>query len=84
MEEDHLKGETFVNATGKTIPQIFINLDYTVPGKVYKPPMPNGKSNHSLFHYVKQLLSSVISSKFKQFVSSISLDSKKTLQSTYS
>lgn len=84
MEYDGIKGESFLNSTGKSIPQIYKPLDYTVPGKVYQVPVSNYKKNHSLLHYIKQLLSSLLTTKTKQFLSTISLNSRRTLQSVYS
>jgi hypothetical protein len=84
MSQGEWKGDTFLNATGKNIPQLYTPIDYVFPGKVYDSTAPSRKTNHSLVHYVKQLLSFVFNTKMKQLLSSISMVPKKTLQSVFS
>lgn len=84
MSQEELKGATFINATCKSISQLYMSIDYVFPGKVYDSAAPSRKTNHSLVHYVKQLLSFVFNTKMKQLLSSISMAPKKTLQSVFS
>lgn len=51
---------------------------------MYQAPISNYQKNHSLLYYIKQLLSSILTTKAKQLLSTISLNSRKTLQTVYS
>lgn len=79
MSQEDWKGETFTNNKGKNIPQLYVLTDYVVPGKKYSTSVPSLKRNHSLSHYIKELLSFIFNSKMKQLFSSISMKPKKTL-----
>lgn len=79
MSQEGWKGDTFTNNTGKIIRQLYIPTDFMVPGKIYGASMLHRKRNHSLAHYVKELLSFIFNSQMKQIFSSISMKPKKTL-----
>ena len=79
-----MKKSTFSNSTGQSITQIYTPLDFVVPGNVYDPPVVDRKNQHSILHYIKELLTYILSSKIKQFLSTVNLQPKRTLQSVYS
>ena len=65
MEGDECKEPSFMTSTGKKVVQIFLELDYTVPGKIYHPKSLNAKANQSLAQYVRHLLTYLVTVKAK-------------------
>jgi hypothetical protein len=72
----------FVNATGQSIPQLYHELYYTVPG-LQLPSRPDSNTqNNSLLHYARKLVR-LLPLELKHLLSYFTFNPTRSLQSQF-